>query len=235
MKAGLVTIAAVLASVAMAQSFEEGIADLSLLQNREVQDELGVTEDMRTKMNKFADDFNAKMKVLEEEYQKASEGKPTPPQPPVEKIANLQSGLKKNVFSLLSKSQIKRLSELTLQAAGYPAMLSDTVAKKIGLTSAQLKKLRDGFQRTSTEVNRLQQEALKPIYDKYGKEKPESEEAAKKLQETVNGETKAAMDKIQPKLKTLRDEFLSIVKKTVKAIQMNRFEALQGKPYKPKS
>jgi hypothetical protein len=114
-------------------------------------------------------------------------------------------------------------------------MLSDTVAKKIGLTSAQLKKLRDGFQRTSTEVNRLQQEALKPIYDKYGKEKPESEEAAKKLQETVNGETKAAMDKIQPKLKTLRDEFLSIVKKTVKAIQMNRFEALQGKPYKPKS
>jgi hypothetical protein len=31
----------------------------------------------------------------------------------------------------------------------------------------------------------------------------------------------------------LRDEWLLVMKKTVKAIQLNKFEALQGKPFKP--
>ncbi|ARU40589.1 hypothetical protein CCB80_05315 [Armatimonadetes bacterium Uphvl-Ar1] len=231
----ILTIGVMVASmgIAVAQSFESQISDLSLLQNKEVQNELGISEATRDKMNKFAEDFNRRANGAQEEFRKKNPSAQQPSQGLIDQLAKFESDLKKNIFGLLNQKQMKRLSELTLQAAGYPAMMNDIVAKKIGLNAAQLKKLRDEFQKMGTEVQRLQQGAMKPIYDKYGNEKPENEEAAKALQAKVEGEAQAAMAKIQPQLDKMRDGWLAVVKKTVKAIQMNRFEALQGKPFKP--
>ncbi|MFM9873555.1 MAG: hypothetical protein ACKVQS_08850 [Fimbriimonadaceae bacterium] len=218
----------------MAQSFEEQVSEFTLLQSKEVQAELGIDEAMRGKMNKFAEDFNTKANALQVEYRKQAEGKNPPPPEPIQKLQQLELNLRKNVYSLMSKAQLKRLSELTLQTAGYPAMMNPTVAKRIGLTDAQLKRLRDAYQKTGEAVNKLQQVAVKPIYEKYGKVQPKDEAEKNATQEKINAETKAAMDKITPELKKLRDEWLLVMKKTVKAIQLNRFEALQGKPFKPK-
>lgn len=221
------------ASIGAAQTFEAQISDLALLQNKQVQEELKISEATRDKMNKFAEDFNRRANSAQEEFRKKNPNATQPSQGLIDQLAKFESDLKKQVFGSLSKAQMKRLSELTLQAAGYPALMNDVVAKKVGLNATQIKKLRDEFQKMGTEVNRLQEGAIKPIYDKYGKEKPENEEEAKRVQEKVESETKAAMNKIQPQLDKLRDSWLLVVKKTVKAIQMNQFEALQGKPFRP--
>ncbi len=233
-RALLIGIALIGPAFGIAQTFEEQVSEFGLLQSKEVQTELGIDEALRNKMNKFADDFNAKANKLQADYQKSAEGKNPPPPAPVDKLQQLELTLRKNVYGLLSTAQKKRLSELTLQTAGYPAMMNPVVAKRIGLSDSQLKKLRDAYEATGKKVNAVQQEAIKPIYDKYGKEKPASAEEQQALQEKINGEAKAAMDKIAPQLKVLRDEWLLVMKKTVKAIQLNRFETLQGKPFKPK-
>ncbi len=230
----LIGLALIGPAIGTSQTFEEQVSEFTLLQSKEVQTELGIDETLRGKMNKFANDFNSKANALQAEYQKSAEGKNPPPQPPVAKLQQLELNLRKNVYGLLSKGQLKRLSELTLQTAGYPAMMNPLVAKKIGLTEPQLKKLRDAFKTTGEKVTKLQQDAVKPIYDKYGKVQPKDEAEKNATQEKINAETKAAMDKITPMIQELRDEWLLVMKKTVKAIQLNRFEVLQGKPFKPK-
>lgn len=230
---GLVLGMAFASNVVLAQSFEEQVSDMGLLQSKEVQAELGFTEELRNKLNVHADDFNKKANKLQEEYRKKAEGKNPPPPAPVAEMAKLEAELKKKVMKELSKAQIKRLSELTLQSAGFAAMLDQNVANKIGLTSAQLEKLRTAFKENAQEAQRLQEGVMKPIYDKYGKEKPADEAAAKELQAKVQKEVQAANEKIQPQVKALQEKFIKTLKLTVKAIQFNKFEALQGKPFKP--
>lgn len=223
---------ALTSAVALAQTFEEKVCDITLLMDREVQNELGVSEALRTKLNKHADEFNEKANKLQAEYQKSAEGKSEPPRPPVEKMAELEAGFRRKVLAELSTKQKKRLSEITLQVAGYTALLNQTVADKIDLSKAQVEKLRKAFESNANEARRLQEGAMKKIYDKYGKEKPANEEEAKKLQEKIQPELQKAQKELEPKLLKLRNEFITTVKKTVKAIQLNRLEALQGKPYK---
>lgn len=230
---GFVLGMALASNVVLAQSFEEQVSDMGLLQSKEVQTELGFTEELRAKLNIHADDFNKKANKLQEEYRKKAEGKNPPPPAPVAELAKLEVELKKKVMKELSAAQLKRLSELTLQTAGYAAMLDETVANKIGLSKTQLEKLRNAFKENAQEAQRLQEGAMKPIYDKYGKEKPADEAAAKALQEKVQKEVQAANEKIQPQMKALQEKFLKTLKLTVKAIQFNKFEALQGKPFRP--
>jgi hypothetical protein len=229
----LIGMALVGPALGFSQTFEEQVSEFTLLQSKPVQIELGIDEALRNKMNKFAEDFNAKANKLQEDYRKSAEGKTNPPPAPMDKLAELEVTLRKNVYGLLSTAQKKRLSELTLQTAGYPAMMNPVVAKRVGLSDAQLKRLRDAYQKTGEKVNKLQEAAIKPIYEKYGKEKPANAEEQKATQDKINAEAKAAMEKIAPQLKALRDEWLLVMKKTVKAIQLNKFEALQGKPFKP--
>jgi len=230
---GLVLGMALASNVAVAQSFEEQVSDMGLLQSKEVQTELGFTEQLRAKLNVHAEDFNKKANKLQEDYRKKAEGKNPPPPAPIAEMAKLESELKKKVMKDLSAAQLKRLSELTLQTAGFAAMLDETVSKKIGLTSAQLEKLRSAFKDNAQEAQRLQEGAMKPIYEKYGKEKPADEATAKELQAKVQSEVQAATQKIQPQIQALQEKFLKTLKLTVKAIQFNKFEALQGKPFKP--
>lgn len=233
-RALLIGMALVGPALGIAQTFEEQVSEFGLLQSKEVQTELGIDEALRNKMNKFADDFNAKANKLQEEYRKSAEGKNPPPPAPVAKLQQLELTLRKNVYGLLNTAQKKRLSELTLQTAGYPALMNPVVAKKVGLSDAQVKKLRDAYEQTGRKVNKLQEDALKPIQDKYGKEKPANQAEQQALQEKINAEAKGVMDKLAPQLQVLRDEWLLVLKKTVKAIQLNKFETLQGKPFKPK-
>ncbi len=223
---------AVSAHVGFAQTFEEKVCDITLLMDRQIQNEIGVSEALRTKLNKHADEFNEKAQKMQADYQKSAEGKNPPPPPPLAKLAELEAGFRKKILAELNTQQKKRLSEITLQVAGFTALLNEAVAEKIGLNKAQIDKLRKAFEANAKEAQRLQQGAMKKIHDKYENEKPANEEEARKLQEKIAPEIEKAQKELEPKLLKLRGEFLTTVKKTVKAIQLNRFEALQGKPYK---
>ncbi|MBL8068076.1 MAG: hypothetical protein JNM28_06480 [Armatimonadetes bacterium] len=216
----------------LAQSFEEKTANVDLLREKPVQTELGITDALRDKMNKVADEFNKNSNELLEAFKKDNPNAQGPDEALVKKINTFKLDLNRKILKLLSPAQVKRLSEITLQILGYQALLSDDVAKKIGLDAAQSKKLRDGFTSLNRQVQEVQQKALKPIYDKYGKQQPKNEEEAKALQEKANKEAQEVAKSAEPELTKLRNEWLTLVKKTVKAIQLNRFEALQGQPFK---
>lgn len=220
---------------AVAQSFEEKVSDMALLQSKEVQAELKITEETRAKLNVHAENFNKKANKLQQDYLKKAEGKTPAPAPPVVEMEKLQAELKKNVLGELSKAQIKRLSEITLQGAGFAAMLDDNVANKIGLSSDQLKKLRAAFKASADESRRIQEGALKPIQDKYKDEKePTDPEVKKEMEAKIRAEVDEANKKVQPQLQAQQEKFIKALKSTVKAIQFNKFEALQGKPFIPK-
>lgn len=229
----LIGLALMGAVVGNAQSFEEKISNVALLQDKAVQDELGITEELRSKMNSFAEEFNNRANLAEEDFRKKNPDAKGYSQDFMKKIEGMKKTLDKNVLGVLSKAQVKRLSELTLQAAGYPAMLDPTVGKKIGLSDAQIKKLRDSFQVVDQKVNGIMNKERQKIMDKYEKEyKTQEEQAA--AQEKVNKEMADALKRVEPDLKKIRDEWLLTMKKTVKAIQLNRFDALMGKPFLPK-
>lgn len=219
-------------ALVFAQTFEEKTANIDLLREKPVQTELGITEDLRTKMNKVAEEFNQKSNALLEDFKEKNPDAQGPDEALVKKINVFKADLNKKVLKLLSPAQVKRLSEITIQVLGYQALLSDDVAKKCGISDAQVKKLRDGFTSLNRQVQEVQQKALKPIYDKYGKQQPKNEEEAKALQEKANKEAQEIAKATEPELAKLRNEWLTLVKKTVKAIQLNKFEALQGKPFK---
>lgn len=228
----LIGVALMGAAIGSAQSFEEKIANVALLQNKDIQDELGITESLRNKLNTYADEFNAKANKAQEDFQKKNPNATAASPELIKQIEGYQKTMEKNVLGALSKAQLKRLSEITLQASGFPAMMDPNVAKQIGLTDAQVKKLRDAFQVSEQNIQRLVEKEQNKIRDKYNKQY-KTEEESKAAQESVNRESAEAMKRIEPEIVKQRNAWLATFKKTVKAIQINRFEALLGKPFKP--
>lgn len=215
-----------------ADAFDRNNANISLLQQREVQQDMGIGEDLRAKLNKHADWFNGEMKKLQDAFQAEAQRTGKAPNPPEAKIQKLQQDFAKRVMGELNDKQIVRLRELTIQSVGFPALMNDDVAKKVGITDKQKQRLRTTFEAMMKKLNAEQEKVLKPIYDKYNAKKPENETEARKLQEDAAKEAEAASKKLEPTIKKLRDDWIITVKKTVKAIQLNRFEALMGKPFK---
>lgn len=212
--------------------FDQDIADITLLQIKEVQTELKINPSQKATLNKHADWFNAENKKLMTEAQKyASEGK-QPPQSLVTKGVKLGDDMKSKVLKVLSKWQTKRLRELTLQNAGYLAVMDPNVAKKIGLSDANLKKIRTRYEETSKKAASAQQSAIKPVMDKYQNKTASTDAEKKKLQADFNKDMEAAQKKLQPQLKKFQDEWIAFVKKTLTASQLKSFEGLQGTKFK---
>ncbi|MDI9639886.1 hypothetical protein QPK87_19550 [Kamptonema cortianum] len=216
-----------------ADSFDYKIADIRVMQDRAVQTDLGIDEALRAKLNKHAAWFDGELKKMQEKHKDRFDPTKPPPNDIVQEMNKKQEELKKRVLGELSDAQVKRLRELTIQFAGMPALMEPTIAKRIGLTDAQLKKLRSSFEEMVSKSSKIEQEATKPVYEKFKNRQPANEEEARKLQEEIQKEIAAVQEKIAPKTLKLRDEWFLVIKKTVKAIQLNRFEDLQGKLFKP--
>jgi hypothetical protein len=222
-----------LSSMAAAQdAFDRQVASVILLQDRAVQNELKITEQQRTQMNKFADQHRGRLdaygKQLQAQAQK-NNGQVTPDE---KRLEALFEELKKNVFSQLNATQIRRLREISLQALGVAALSDNVVAKRVGLNDSQLKRVRDlvsdGFKR----ANDIQTKAINDATKDLQSRKPANEAEQRKLVEEANKRAAAAQKRIEPQLNKLRTEVTDKVMAVLTAQQRQTWNNLLGKPFK---
>jgi hypothetical protein len=216
-------------------SFDYHCANIALMTNRSVQDEIGITADQRAKMNKFADGHRARLEAYDKKLRAA--------QKPAD--AKVMQGyldqLKKEVTSVMSAAQIKRLRELNLQAAGLLGLTDKMVALKIGMSETQANAFRQAYVDGKSSAEGIVRSALLPITQKYqklamqyrGKER-EHEADLKKLDESFKAEAQAAQKKLQPRVDSITQATQKKLTGLITPQQKATWMALQGKRFVPK-
>lgn len=221
---GLVAMASV-----MADDFDRKIAGMPLLQDKNVQTELKITEAQRKKMNAHADAFNKKSQAYEKELEAKQKTSKTPVQPDPKRIEAMMEALKANVLKELSAVQLKRLRELSLQAVGVTALGDDLVAARVGLTGTQKTQVRKVVKEGLDAANKLMGQA--DANARKGIKEPKTEAEFKKAEATYNTRMEAEQKKIQPQLQKIRDNTIKKALAILNAKQNAAWKALQGKPY----
>ncbi len=223
-----------ISSLSSAQKFDEfdyHFADVSILQLKPVQTDLGLTDGQRSKMNEHADWFGAQKEGLAKQV---NDKKLDPKQANAQFGATMEA-LKKRVLGELTAAQLKRLREISLQREGLLPLMHHLVGDKIGLTTTQLKSIRDGFVKNDETVKQLQKKTFEPILKKYQAMKPKSKQEAETLSTQMDKELAAARKPIEPELTKLSKDFQDFVTKTLSKGQYDAFIALKGKPFKPQA
>lgn len=141
--------------------------------------------------------------------------------------------LKKDVCAVLSPSQMTRLRELNLQRIGLAALNDDVVAKKIGMSDAQIKAYRAAFVAGGQKAAKLQQDTAKPILDKFAKIKPKTKAEADTLRQRAGEEVDAAEKKVAPQIVAIEKATQAKLDAVTTPKQKAAFKALMGKPFKP--
>jgi hypothetical protein len=213
--------------------FDYHCANIALLQDRQVQNEVGITEAQRAQMNKFADAHRARLQA----YQQQLKGQ----RPQMQVLGQYVEELKKNVIGILTAPQIKRLRELNLQAAGLVGLLDPVVAKRVGMSDPQYNKFKQTYIDGKVSAEKILRTAIEPINQKYvklvaaykGKEKEHPKEM-QDLETKFKGESGAAAKHVQPQI----DAITKATEKKLRAQitpQMNAaWIALRGKAFQPK-
>ncbi len=226
----LSVVAVSLSGFALAQTaFDREIADITLLQTKEVKAELVVTQAQRDKMNLASKSYNALASKLEEKLRKNQ--KPTDAE---QKTMRSEFGkMRTGVLNALSANQIKRLREITLQSAGLVALTDPTISAKVGLSKAQVTKIEGILKDTYQRVGKL----TEGVHDKIGKEfkdkKPKTDAEKTKLQAQVRKRIDDEVAKIRPQVERLQKEGREKIFGTLSAGQRSTWNTLLGKPFKP--
>jgi len=223
----LVLAAAATTAGAFAQSFDEQVASVFLLQAKPIQKELGVTANQRLAMNKFADAHRVKLsayyKVLEQSKQKPDESK----------VVALLTDMKKGVFAQLNPAQLKRLRELTLQDLDFTALLYPKVASRIGLNPAEQKRVTSLIKFGIDKANGIRNEAISRDTADLQKQKPKNQAEEKALSDEANRRAQAAMDRVLPRIERIRADTRRQVLAVLTPAERTKWQDLMGKPFKP--
>lgn len=212
-------------------NFQFHTADMQLMQAKPVQAELKMTEAQRAKMNEFAAKHRKRLENLEKEYEKKKKPLSDAENDPV--VVGYYLELKTNVMLQLSKAQLKRISELSLQRVGMAALTDDVVAKKVGMTTAQLGKFRDAFAASGKQFAAAQQKAAGPIIAKYKDKKPKDQKDAEAIRKQYDAEMMAAMKKAEPGLRAIQASAQKKLDSMLTPAQKTAWKAVQGKPFVP--
>lgn len=210
--------------------FDYHCADIGILQVKQIQTEVGITEAQRKAMNDAAATHKTRLTTYDAQ-QKAAKTKDTQPQTQA-KLRGYFDELKKGVLTALSPVQLKRLRELTLQRAGLLALLDDLVAKKIGLTGAPYENFRKTFSDGAKQAGDIERTNLKPIFDKYSAKRPKDDAERKQLESQMRGELDAASKRIAPQIQQLQSATQQKLIGILTAPQKTAWQALLGKPLK---
>lgn len=219
-------------SAAAQDAFDFHCADVTILQAKAVQKEMGITEAQRTKMNTAAEKHRAVLAVIDRQY-KGKQVSPEDMKKINPKLAEAFFMLKKDVCASLTPTQLRRLRELNLQRIGLAALNDDVVAKKIGMTDAQIKSYRATFIAGGQQATKLQQDTAKPILAKYAKLKPKDQAEADALRKKAAAEVDAAEKKIAPQVRAIELATQKKLDGIVTVKQRATFKALMGKPFNP--
>ena len=203
------------AAMACAQSFDDQIASIILLQDKAVQKDIGVSEQQRDAMNKFADAHRAKLAA----YYKQVKGKPDE-----KKLYEMFSVMKHGVLSQMTPSQVRRLREISLQYLDFTALADNTVGAKIGLSPAeheQIIKLVGSMQKKGQSI----EADAKRIVD------ADPRVAKAKTQQEKDAIAKDAFMKIMPRLQDLKADARKQVLAVLTPAQRTTWQQLLGKPF----
>jgi hypothetical protein len=227
--------ALVLAAPAFAaaqNAFDYHCTDITILQAKPVQQDVGITAAQRTKMNAAAAKHQAVLNALDKQYKgkqvSQSDMKKINP-----KLADAFFKLKKDVCAILTPTQLVRTRQLNLQRLGYAALNDEVVAKKIGMSAAQIKSYRSAFVSGGQQSQKIQQAAAKPVLDKFAKVKPKTETEANTLRARAGEEVNAALKKVAPQLVAVEKSTQKKLDAVLTAKQRASWKALLGKPFKP--
>jgi hypothetical protein len=233
LKTILAATALLLSGIAAARpvdTFDAHCADIVLLQAKPIQKELGLTEAQRNRMNKHAANHRSQLAALEKQI-KAQ--KPPPPQRQTQlQLLKFYNELKVNVLGELSAAQVRRLREISLQRIGIAALCDPYVAKKIGMSEAQLKKMQDVYSEGVGKFSSLEQATMKKVLDPYKGRTAKTKEEAQKLDAEVRAKLEAAKKDVMPQMTQIRNKYNAQMKAILTSSQRATFAALQGKTFK---
>jgi hypothetical protein len=199
-------VAVLLADPAFAQGFRPGNPLKGLIENKDLQKELGVTDDQVKKAVTVADDIFKKHEIDFKDVDfRSPEGR--------EKMMQVNKGItaetKKALADVFDAKQIKRFNQVALQSSMRfmgPAVYADAdIQKDLKLTDEQ----KDKIKTINADLNKEREELFKDV----GMDQEKRREAFQKMQ----GLNKEASDKITKVLTTEQ-------KKT--------FEELKGEEFK---
>lgn len=121
---------------------------LMLLQRADVQKDLGLTDDQKSKLTAMQDKIRQDMMAR---FQNGGGGRPD--QETIQKmLKEVMDNVKKEAAAILTKEQMTRLREINIQIAGNGAASWEDVQKELGMTSDQVAKVKD-LQQKQTEAN----------------------------------------------------------------------------------
>ena len=210
--------------------FDFRVADVGLLQAKQVQTAVGITAAQRAKMNAAADAYKKRL----ETYQKQLKALGTV-NPDKAKLRSYFESLKKDVVAALTPAQLRRVRELTLQRLGLVSLTDATVAKKVGLSTAQVDKVKAAFGAGRTKFAALQRKAqgeAAPIAAQYKNRKPKSQAEAASLRKEVEGKLKPIQAKFVPQFQAVGKSTDAAMLAVLTPAQKQAWVALKGKPFK---
>ena len=208
--------------------FDLQVCNVLLLQAKEIQKEVGMTEAQRSRVQVFAEAFNKKKDTFlkAEKARRDKEGKNF--QPNEAKLRGMFSDFRGQVLNQLSAKQIKRLCQVTLQEVGMASMLDSNVAKKLNITEAQMQKLRAAYKDGITRSAQVSKAAVAPIDQEFRNKDPKDP----KMRDLFNQRMQAAEKKTLPELEKIKLSKRAKFRSILTAGQLAQWTALQGPPVK---
>ncbi len=212
-----------------ADPFDLKVANIDVLQDKNVQAELGITPGQLKSMNGFAAQYSAVNKTKIEEYQKA---KKQVDQSFSDFHVKQYIALRTNVLKLLSPNQVKRLRELTLQAAGPRALLDKAVADKVGIPSTDYNNFCAAIREGDQKVAKIKKEVSDKIQLKYkGQKPPKTKKESDTLRSKINGDLQTEMKKHESEMRTVLSASEAKTSKIITKKYLDALKILMGKPF----
>ena len=214
-----------------ADDFDLKVSNIDVLRDKNVQTELGITEGQRKTMNVYADRFTKANKEKVAEYQKA---KKQPDQAFSDFGMKQYIALRTDVLKTLSPNQVKRLRELTLQAAGPRALLDKAVADKVGIPTAEYNKFRTAISEGDGKIAKIKKSVADKLEKKYSAEKkPKNQKEADALRARFNTDLAAEMKKKEGEMKAVLQASEAKTGAIITKKYLDALAALMGKRFNP--
>ncbi len=227
----LLGVLAVVTAYAQAMDpFDSHVADFRLLVNKKVQADIGLTKPQIVLLNQYADQNRTKIRAYQDQISRAgqdprkiSDNDPT--------LLKYFLELQGQVLSHLTKAQLRRLRELTLQSVGMRGMLDTVVSKKLGMTDAQLTKARKVFEKGALANQKITQAVYAQVIAPYKNVHPKTQAEEQKLNDQVRKQYDAALAKRKSEIEQLAKQTKKEFESVVTPKQLAAYKALGGKPF----
>ena len=238
MKPALVLLACLAAIQAHAQKpdpFDLEVGSVILLQNKSVQKELKVTDKQRASMNKFADAHRAQLLKYQKELEAKQKDKTKPLPVDTKRMDAMFGDMKSGVMGQLTAVQARRLREISLQQLGFVALTDESVAKRVGMSAADQKKVKDAYNAGLKEADQIAQGAqaqLEIQLQDLKKRKPKDDKEQKAIMKEAEAKAEALRKKVDPQIEKVQAKTRDTVLSLLTPAQRAAWKKLLGTPFK---